>query len=112
MKPWLTGLAAARASSWKQPTYWDAFERAKERMSAWGHPVDERAAASYHLCPEISLPAGVQERNHLINYSIWLLVVGGSLIFPTSFESAFDILGIYMVGKGNWKKTRSWKVRS
>ena len=69
MKLWLTGLAAASTSSWKQPTYWDAFERAKERMSSWGHPVDVRAAASYHLCPELSLPAGVQERNHPINYS-------------------------------------------
>ena len=61
MKVWLTSLAAA--TSWKQPTYWDAFERAKERMSSWGHPVNERAAASYNLCPTLSLPAGVKERN-------------------------------------------------
>ena len=73
MKVWLTGLAAASATSWKQPTYWDAFERAKERMSAWGHPVDVKAAASYHLCPEISLPAGVQERNHF-NFRYGLLL--------------------------------------
>ena len=69
MKLSLTSLAAASASSWQQPTYWDAFERAKERMSFWGHPVDVRAADSYHLCPELSLPAGVQERNHSINNS-------------------------------------------
>ena len=86
MKLLLTGLAAASASSWKQPTYWDAFERAKERMSSWGHPVDVRAAASYHLCPEISLPAGVQARNHSINYSFWLLVVEGSLILKRTFQ--------------------------
>ena len=72
MKVWLTGLAAASASSWKQPTYWDAFERAKVRMSAWGHPVDVRAAASYHLCPTIELPAGVQERNHINQLLIWV----------------------------------------
>ena len=77
MKLFVVGVAAA--SSWKQPTYWDAFERAKERMSSWGHPVNERAAASYHLCPTITLPAGVQERNQF-NQSKKL----GSNSFPNS----------------------------
>ena len=77
MKLFVVGVAAA--SSWKQPTYWDAFERAKERMSSWGHPVNERAAASYHLCPTITLPAGVQVKNHF-NQSTKL----GSNSFPNS----------------------------
>ena len=64
MKKFALSFAVSATASWKQPTYWDAFELAKTRIRSWGHPINERAAADYTLCPEIQLPPGVQARTY------------------------------------------------
>ena len=51
MKVWLTGLAAA--SSWKQPTYWDAFERAKERMVTLNFSFTEIPTSFYEKSDQL-----------------------------------------------------------
>ena len=53
-------FSASIVYAWKQPTYWDALSQARERIGSWGHPVDVKAAADHSLCPELTLPAGVQ----------------------------------------------------
>ena len=53
-------LSASIADAWKQPTYWDAMNLARERKSSWGHPIGVKSAADYSLCPELTLPSGVQ----------------------------------------------------
>ena len=53
-------FSASIVDAWKQPTYWDALNQARERIGSWGHPIDIKAAADHSLCPELTLPAGVQ----------------------------------------------------
>ena len=47
--------------AWEQPTYRDALSMALSKRSGWGHPVDNvgKASATWSLCPELTLPAGV-----------------------------------------------------
>ena len=55
-----TAIAAGAAAEWQQPSYRDALEMIKTRSNEqWGHPVGVRAAASWSLCPELTLPTGV-----------------------------------------------------
>lgn len=49
------------ALAWEQPTYRDAMSMALAKRGGWGHPVDNvgKAAATWSLCPELTLPTGV-----------------------------------------------------
>jgi len=44
--------------AWEQPTYRDALSMALAKKGGWGHPVG-KAAATWSLCPELTLPTGV-----------------------------------------------------